>query len=207
MIRGRKLAVTAALGALLVAGAGSTLAMPGPSGQAAAGPPAGMGMGGMGTSGTNGTHVDDEASYIAEMVPHHEEAIATAREVLARSERPEMRAFASAIIDSQSAQVEEMNTYLDRWYPGRGPATDYVAMMGDLTQLSGDELDRVFLERMIPHHAMAVMMSQQLLAGGLAVHPEVTELATTIRDDQRAEIMMMMRWLRAWFGVSGHGHP
>ena len=69
-----------------------------------------------------------------------------------------------------------------------------------------NKADVSFAQDMIPHHGMAVMMSQQLLAGGLAEHPEVTDLANTIRDDQRAEIMMMRDWLRTWFGTTAHGH-
>ena len=55
------------------------------------------------------------------------------------------------------------------------------------TSLDGlcDALDQAFLEDMIPHHGMAVMMSQQLLARGLAEHQEVTDLATAIRDGRR----------------------
>lgn len=218
MTNRRKLVAAFAVGVLLAAGAGgAALAMAGQGGRAPNGPQAGAGMMGSGAgmgpgvgmggmSGMHGMQVGSEFAYLAGMIPHHEEAIATAKEVLARSDRPEMREFAASIIEGQSAQVVEMQDYLARWYPGRDATVDYEPMMGDLTQLSGDELDRAFLERMIPHHGMAVMMSQQLLGQALAEHVEVSQLAATIRDDQRAEIMMMMRWLRTWYGVSGHGH-
>ena len=163
-------------------------------------------MSGMPMSGMHGSHVDSEFSYLTRMIPHHAEAVAAARELLARSDRPEMKDFARSIIETQSAQIDEMKADLARWYPGRDTSADYTPMMRDLSQLAGDELDQAFLEDMIPHHRMAVMMSQQLLAGGLAEHPEVTDLATTIRDDQRAEITMMMDWLRTWFGTTAHGH-
>ncbi|MBI2705799.1 MAG: DUF305 domain-containing protein, partial [Actinobacteria bacterium] len=78
-------------------------------------------------------------------------------------------------------------------------------MMRDLTQLSGDALDKAFLEDMIPHHGVAVMMSQQLLGKGLAQHDEATQLATSIGDGQRAEIMKMMGWIGSWFGEGMHG--
>lgn len=163
-------------------------------------------MSGMPMSGMHGSQVDSEFSYLTQMIPHHEEAVAAARELLARSDRAEMKDFARSIIETQSAQIDEMKADLARWYPGRDTTADYTPMMRDLSQLAGDELDQAFLQDMIPHHGMAVMMSQQLLTGGLAEHPEVTDLATTIRDDQRAEIMMMMDWLRTWFGTTAHGH-
>ena len=174
---------------------------PGSTSGGAMGPMSGMPM-----SGMHGSHVDSEFSYLTQMIPHHEEAVAAARELLARSDRLEMKDFARSIIETQSAQIEEMKADLARWYPGRDTRAEYTPMMRDLSQLAGDELDQAFLQDMIPHHGMAVMMSQQLLAGGLAEHPEVTDLATTIRDDQRAEIMMMMDWLRTWFGTTAHGH-
>jgi uncharacterized protein (DUF305 family) len=49
---------------------------------------------------------------------------------------------------------------------------------------------------MIPHHMMAVMMSQQLSMRNLAAHAAVGPFAANIRDTQRAEIQMMTAWLR-----------
>jgi uncharacterized protein (DUF305 family) len=173
-------------------------------GMMAAGPMAGGAMAPM--SGMHGSHVDSEFAYLTQMIPHHEEAVAAAQELLARSDRPEMKDFARSIISTQTAQIDAMKADLARWYPGRDTTAEYTPMMRDLSQLAGDELDQAFLQDMIPHHGMAVMMSQQLLTRDLAEHQEVTDLATTIRDEQRAEIMTMMEWLRTWFGASAHGH-
>lgn len=142
--------------------------------------------------------VDSEYDYLAEMVAHHEEAIAAAGE-LARSERPEMRAFGERIVASQSAQVAEMRAWLARWYPDRSGEVDYDPMMRDLTGLSGDELDRTFLEDMVGHHMAAIMMSQQLLVHGLVEHRPVARLADDVRDEQHAEVRQMYEWLDEWF--------
>lgn len=140
-----------------------------------------------------------ESDYLAEMVAHHEEAVRAARE-LARSDRPEMRALGESIGESQTAQIEQMRGWLDKWYPQDPTDVDYRPMMRDLTGLSGDRLDRGFLVDMIGHHMMAVMMSQHLLWRGTE-HREVADLARSIRDDQHAEITRMQRWLAAWFDV------
>ncbi len=157
-------------------------------------------------SGTmHGTWVVSEYAYLAEMVAHHEEAVSAA-EQLQRSQRAEMREFGEAIITSQSAQIEQMQLWLASWYPSRSGRVDYQPMMRDLTGLSGDRLDRVFLQDMLGHHMGAVMMSQQLLMRGVADHQEVEALAETIRDDQHAEIFQMQQWLGTWFGVGAqHG--
>jgi uncharacterized protein (DUF305 family) len=149
--------------------------------------------------------VDDEHAFLVEMIAHHEEAIDAAGE-LARSERPEMRAFGTTIIESQSAQVEQMQDWLDEWYADRPDDIDYDPMMRDLSGLSGDELDEAFLSDMIGHHMGAVMMSQQLLVRDLADHASVGRLAVDIRDEQSREIAMMQRWLRDWFDA-GWGMP
>jgi uncharacterized protein (DUF305 family) len=166
----------------------------------------GSGMRGL---GMHGTAVDSEFAYLAEMVPHHEEAVTAARE-LQRSNRPQMRAFGAAIVATQTAQIEQMRTWLARWYPGRDSSVDYRPMMRDLSGLSGDALDRAFLEDMPGHHMMAVMMSQQLLGLALARHDQVTALAGSIRDEQHAEIIQMRRWQADWFdgdtgGMGGMG--
>ena len=71
--------------------------------------------------------------------------------------------------------------------------------MRDLSGLSGDALDEAFLIDMIPHHMVAVMMSQRLLMHGDAEHDEVDALARTISAEQRREIALMRTWLVAWF--------
>jgi uncharacterized protein (DUF305 family) len=155
----------------------------------------GPGMGGMGMR----MSVASEFDYLAQMIPHHEEAVHTGGLLGRGTERQEMRDFAANIIRTQTAEIEQMRAWLEAWYPGRDTRVDYRPMMRDLTGLQGDALDRAFLQDMIPHHMMAVMMSQQLLNATYSRHDEVIPFAQTIRDVQRAEIQMMQRWLNLWW--------
>lgn len=147
--------------------------------------------------------VASEPEYLIEMVAHHREAVAAARE-LARSDRPQIRAFGESIVDSQSAQIEQMTTWRADWYPEHSTTADYRPMMRDLSGLSGDRLDRAFLQDMIGHHMVAVMMSQHLLWQGTD-HEDVAYLARSIRDDQHAEIIQMQKWLALWFNTDWRG--
>ncbi len=72
---------------------------------------------------------------------------------------------------------------------GSGPARS--GMMGDI--------DRHFMEQMIPHHEDAVAMAE--LALTRAEHPELRRLAETIIRDQTREIDQMRTWYRSWYGV------
>jgi len=154
--------------------------------------------------GMHGVAVATEFDYLAEMVAHHEEAVTAARE-LQRSDRSQMREFGAAIVASQTAQIHQMRTWLALWHPGEPTDVDYQPMMRDLSGLSGDALDRAFLEDMTVHHMMAVMMSQQLLARDLADHDQVSDLAVSIRDEQHTEILQMRQWLASWFDVGMGG--
>jgi uncharacterized protein (DUF305 family) len=145
-----------------------------------------------------------EPEYLAEMVAHHQEAVVAAGE-LARSDRPEMRAFGESIVTTQSAQIQQMQAWLKEWYPDQPTSVDYEPMMRDLSGLSGDRRDQTFLQDMIGHHMVAVMMSQHLLGRGDTDHEQVAQLARTIRDDQHAEIIQMHRWLALWFDADSPG--
>ena len=146
--------------------------------------------------------VKDEAAFLVEMSAHHEEAVSAAGE-LRRSDREELREFGAAIVEVQSEQISQMSTWLHEWYADRAEDdADYQPMMRDLSGAAGDHLARIFLEDMVAHHMVAVMMAQQFLVRGLAEHAEVAELARSIRHDQLAEIAQMRRWLADWFDAA-----
>jgi uncharacterized protein (DUF305 family) len=74
---------------------------------------------------------------------------------------------------------------------------DMMGMMNmDLTALkNAPNFDQVFIEQMIPHHQMAVMMAAMVLD---SPHPELRNLAKAIIQAQTAEIEEMFQWQQAW---------
>lgn len=146
--------------------------------------------------------VSNEFEYLAQMIPHHEEAVLTANQIVAGSKRKAMRSFAAKIVMVQTLEIKQMREWVAQWYPNQVSKFVYQPMMRDLSRLSADTLDQVFLEDMIMHHRMAVMMSQQVLAFGNAPHSDVNFFAKTVRDAQLQEIRTMQNWLSNWFGVT-----
>jgi uncharacterized protein (DUF305 family) len=78
--------------------------------------------------------------------------------------------------------------------------THMMGMMGmmnmDLTALKNTpNFDQVFIEQMIPHHQMAVMMAAMVLT---SPHPELRNLGKAIIQTQSAEIEKMRGWQQAW---------
>lgn len=142
-----------------------------------------------------------ESAFLVDMIPHHEEAIRAAAQLLANTDRDEMRIFARLIISVQQAEVDTMRRWLAERYPDVEQVSDYMPMMGDYSGLAGDAVDRAFLEDMIPHHMTAVMMSRNLVQNNDVVHDDVKPFASTIAKTQSAEISQMMVWLPLWFGL------
>jgi uncharacterized protein (DUF305 family) len=174
--------------------------------------PGGMGMfdgrtgtfgGGMG--GFSGEGMD--AMFIEQMIPHHDDAIAMAELALERSQRPEIRQLAEDVRRSQTAENAQMRDWYREWYGTDGPEAGggmgmTGGMMGGMTDLDAlaraEDFDKEFLEQMIPHHRMAVMMTR--MTGRAGGREELRALADSMRREQTREIRMMESWYRDWYG-------
>jgi uncharacterized protein (DUF305 family) len=60
------------------------------------------------------------------------------------------------------------------------------------------QVDRHFIEMMIPHHQDAIAMAD--LALTRAKRPDVKKLAEAIKKDQTREIQEMRTWYKQWYG-------
>ena len=138
-----------------------------------------------------GMTVKSEQEFVANMIPHHEEAITAAREVLARGgTTPEVKKLATAIIDAQTIEVAQLKDWHLNWYSFSYTDNQaYSPMMRNLSQLSLDELDKAFLEDMIIHHEGAIMMADSVTP--YITHNEIKLLAEAIKTTQSAEVTEM----------------
>ncbi len=152
--------------------------------------PAGMGMGHMMMV------VESEREFLEGMIPHHQEAVYTAKEVIARGgSTPEIKQLVENIVVAQEREIREMKEWYEAWYgvPYVDTGT-YEPMMRDLSTLSGAALDTVFLEDMIGHHMGAIMMAQSVQP--YVEHSEIEILTQAIVTTQSAEIAQMRLMLR-----------
>ncbi|MBI5151312.1 MAG: DUF305 domain-containing protein [Candidatus Pacebacteria bacterium] len=150
--------------------------------------------------------------FIEQMIPHHEGAIEMAKLAQERSKRSEILKLADTIIQTQSKEIIQMQVWYKNWYGtevpvnptvgmGMGRGMMHGGMMGgqtaDIESLKNTtNFDDAFLQEMIPHHQMAVMMAQMLLSG--TNRPEMKQLAQDIIKAQEMEINQMRSWLREW---------
>lgn len=83
----------------------------------------------------HGAMVTSEEAFVVNMIPHHQEAVDTARLVLAKGESAELKKLAQAIITAQEKEIAMMQKWSKDWnYSAVTPS--YENMMGDGTKLS-----------------------------------------------------------------------
>ncbi len=155
-----------------------------------------------------------DAHFIEQMIPHHEDAITMAKLAQTKAQRPEVKQLAQNIIDSQGKEINEMKAWYKDWFGRELPTGEdvmsqhgmmgnngmHMGMMGnesDVTRLEqAEDFDVAFVEHMIPHHQMAVMMASMLKNG--TDRPELKKLADDIITAQTNEIDQMREWLNDW---------
>ncbi|OGI95812.1 hypothetical protein A3I84_00970 [Candidatus Nomurabacteria bacterium RIFCSPLOWO2_02_FULL_36_8] len=150
--------------------------------------------------------------FIEQMVPHHDGAIAMANMALQKATHPEVKTLAKVIIEAQSKEIKDMQDWYKSWFGGDVKVGNTYSMMGgmmsqggmhmggqqDLTTLeNAADFDKAFIEEMIPHHQLAIMMAQMLQAG--TNRPEMLQLAKNIITSQSEEITKMQGWYKNWY--------
>lgn len=151
-----------------------------------------------------------DAHFIEQMIPHHEDAITMAKLAQTKALKPEVKQLALSIIDSQGKEIDQMKSWYKDWFgkevpegaPGMmgGNGGMHGGMMGDSSDMTkletATDFDKAFVEEMIPHHQMAVMMATMLKNG--TNRPEMKKLAEDIIAAQTSEIDQMRQWLKDW---------
>ncbi len=157
---------------------------------------------------------DFDLRFIDAMIPHHQGAVAMAKEAQQKSQRPEIKKLADDIIKSQTKEISELQAWRKQWYPtASNKPMAYNAKMGHMMEMSDDQMksmmmsqnlgakdadfDLRFINAMIPHHKSAVAMAQDALAK--STRPEIKQLAKDIIFSQQAEIKQMKEWKKAWY--------
>lgn len=139
--------------------------------------------------------IKSEREFIEHMIPHHEEAVSSASELLSGEVnlRP-VRELAENIVSGQSAEIEMMKGWYKGWYKVDYQSTgSYTLMMRPLSDLSSPERETQFLADMIKHHEMAVDAANQVLR--LGINSETKQLAEAIVLTQTEEIRLMKELL------------
>lgn len=133
----------------------------------------------------------NDVDFIEALVPHHQDALEMARIEVERGTRPEVKSMAQAMIDQQTQEIALMTSEYQA-LTGRKrvppPPTDR-HMQNDMRRLeraSEAEVDAVFLDEMIPHHAGALVLAHRALP--YLRRPALRDLAQNVTNAQAIEI-------------------
>jgi len=174
-----------------------------------------MGMRGnmMAGSNQNGMMGNIDRHFIEQMIPHHDDAITMANIALTKAEHQEIKSLSQNIIKAQTEENNKMKQWYKDWFGtevpdafagtghSMGSGMMHGGMMGNTGDISSLEnakpFDKEFIEQMIPHHQMAVMMAQMLKNS--TNRPEMKQLADDIIKAQSSEIEQMRSWYQEWY--------
>lgn len=150
--------------------------------------------------------INDDYSFVINMIPHHQEAIEASKIVLARTQNSELKSFATKVI---SAQTKEL-TQLKEWYrksqgtPYRSEDSTYAPMMPNLTEngISNLEVDSRYISGMIAHHDGAIQMARAII--GVTKNSEIKTLANAIIITQTKEAQLLTTWKNSHSATDHH---
>jgi uncharacterized protein (DUF305 family) len=139
------------------------------------------------------------------MIPHHQQAVDMSDLALSNSSNPEILSLAEKIKSEQATEITQMESWLDE-----SNSTDHMGhsmedmgmdsmggmlteeQMQELSSLSGNAFDVMFLTSMIEHHQGALQMVKMI---SQSQNPEAKALADAIVTTQTAEIEQMEQML------------
>ena len=145
-----------------------------------------------------------EVDFLKNMIDHHTMAVMMAQTCLDKAVHPELAALCQSIIESQSAQIDDMQSWLQQWYGiSYEPqlSAGQMQSMQRMENFTGAQYEIRFMQSMIRHHWAAVRESGTCLEN--AEHSELLGLCQTIRQTQLDEIGQMQAWLEQWYDRQG----
>lgn len=136
----------------------------------------------------------NDVQFIDSLAPHHQLAIDMADEELARGATNDVKQMATMMKDMQTSEIqmmESMRQQMNGTALQPQPNDPHGEQdMAQLAQLSGIDLDRAFLDHMIPHHAGAVEMAHRALPN--LTNPALQKMAQDTIVNQTREMNKLL---------------
>jgi uncharacterized protein (DUF305 family) len=149
-----------------------------------------------------------EAGFARDMSTHHAQAVEMAMIAWKKSTDPEVAQVAYDIATVQENQIGTMQSWLVDWHlsptgsrpkmawmpdgtkellpDGRMPGMASDAELQQLENPTGTHLDILFCQLMLRHHLGGIHMASTIIS--LSHNQRVVDLATTMRNNQQAEV-------------------
>ncbi|MGL6175164.1 MAG: DUF305 domain-containing protein [Cellulosilyticaceae bacterium] len=144
--------------------------------------------------------------FLFEMIPHHEAAVAMAKNILKYTDHAEIASLAQSIIKEQAGGILKMKALLfDLTNSHTTPKDDDYEYIKSYEQIIHTmftkmatppiscDVNIMFLDEMIPHHEGAIAMAENILK--YTTNPELKKIATQILDTQKKQLPQMQTLL------------
>lgn len=144
--------------------------------------------------GMNAQNID--RNFLTMMIPHHQSAIDMSQLVLKTTKDPQVKIWATNIIRDQQREIDQMQTLLKQYDgPVQGMGGQMNKMMGDMSGPinKASNKDIAFVQGMLPHHGMAIMMADHLLMQ--SKNPMMQKLGHDIITAQAQEMFEFQKYL------------
>jgi uncharacterized protein (DUF305 family) len=148
----------------------------------------------------NGT----DLAFVKDMVPHHESAVEMAKVAQAEGESKFVKDLATDIVRSQDQEITVMRGLATK-IADSGVEAGSMGMSMDMSGMDAESLrgaepfDRVFVDKMIPHHQDAIKMAR--IEKDKGQNAETKRLADAIIAAQAREIEAMNAFRKGTFGA------
>jgi uncharacterized protein (DUF305 family) len=152
-----------------------------------------------------------DRAYVLAMLWHQQQMQELASLVQGRTTRPELQRLALSVRTAHTSEVAQMTAWLGAHDPAAGnylihsdtqPADRWFAGMMARSQLrilaatSGQRFDFLFVDMLVEHHKGAIVMSDEVLAGGR--DEEIALVASRTVTYSRRAIARLTSWRRRW---------
>ncbi|WP_019240665.1 MULTISPECIES: DUF305 domain-containing protein [Bacillus] len=150
---------------------------------------------------------DATLDFLYEMIPHHEAAVLMSKNILKYGSNEQVKQIAGNIIKEQIKGIREMKMLLNQLKSKpivdkkkeakylQGYKKAYVKMIHSMEKaLPTGNIDKDFLEEMIPHHEGAIMMARNILK--YTKNAELKAIAENITISQQKQLIEMKQLLK-----------
>jgi uncharacterized protein (DUF305 family) len=151
----------------------------------------------------DGSYSDER--FIDMMAAHHQMATEMAEIEQQKGTRPELKSLAAKMIEDQRREIDELKAIKQaRFGTSEVPTMMNHADMENAGMLMPDELaqqpdvDKAFIDSMIPHHAGAIQMATVALRRSDI--EQIRSMSRNIIDAQSEETGRMIEWRKTWYG-------
>lgn len=152
----------------------------------------------------DGNYSDER--FIDMMAAHHQMAIDMAQVEQQKGSRQELKAIAAGIIEAQQKEIEELKSLKQAHFGSSDVPTqmnpsemENGGMMMPEEMGQQPDVDKAFIDSMLPHHSGAIEMATVALQhSGIE---EIRTLSRNIIDAQSKEIGQLGEYRKAWYGT------